>query len=182
MNKTFAEQMKDVLIGLGVSDIDKLNVTEIKELYFDMVYKSDEEGFMNPGEIEKELFSPENSLMQGAIDDKQYKKIKELESPLYKLSKIKGYKFDWLPEAQEYNSYNKGTDIGVMSDEVELMYPELVQTRESGYKAVDYEKLTAVLIAAVNDLTSKLIEKGVLDEELQSSKSCCKANSRKNRR
>ena len=82
MNKTFAEQMKDVLIGLGVSDIDKLNVTEIKELYFDMVYKSDEEGFMNPGEIEKELFSPENSLMQGAIDDKQYKKIKELESPL----------------------------------------------------------------------------------------------------
>jgi hypothetical protein len=82
MNKTFGEQMRDVLIGLGVSDIDKLNVTEIKELYFDMVYKSDEEGFMNPGEIEKEFFSPENSLMQGVIDDKQYKKIKELESPL----------------------------------------------------------------------------------------------------
>ena len=90
----------------------------------------------------------------------------ELENPLYNLSKIKGYRFEWLPEAKKHNSYNEGMDIGVMSNEVEKIYPELVQTRSSGYKAVDYEKLTAVLIAAVNDLTSKLIEKGVLDEEL----------------
>jgi len=82
MNKTFVEQMREILIDLGVSDIDNLNVTEIKELYFDTIYKSDEEGFMNPSEIDKEFFGPKNSLMHGAIDDKQYKKIKELESPL----------------------------------------------------------------------------------------------------
>ena len=91
---------------------------------------------------------------------------KELESSLYKLSNINGYTFDWLPKATEYNSYNKGSDIGVMADEIEAMYPDLVETRANGYKAVKYEKLTAVLISAVNELTSKLIEKGVLDEEL----------------
>ena len=91
---------------------------------------------------------------------------KQLENSLYKLSNINGYTFDWLPKATEYNSYNEGSDIGVMADEIEAMYPDLVETRANGYKAVKYEKLTAVLISAVNELTSKLIEKGVLDEEL----------------
>ena len=53
-----------------------------------------------------------------------------------------------------------------MADEIENMYPELVETRANGYKAVKYEKLTAILISAVNELTKKLVEKGVLDEEL----------------
>jgi hypothetical protein len=91
---------------------------------------------------------------------------KPLENSLCKLSNINGYAFDWLPKATEYNSYNEGSDIGVMADEIEAMYPDLVETRANGYKAVKYEKLTAVLISAVNELTSKLIEKGVLDEEL----------------
>ena len=91
---------------------------------------------------------------------------KQLESSLYKLSNINGYTFDWLPEAKKYNSYNEGSDIGVMADEIEAMYPDLVETRDNGYKAVKYEKLTAVLIAAVNELTNKLIQRGVLDEEL----------------
>jgi len=91
---------------------------------------------------------------------------KQLESSLHKLSNINGYTFDWLPEAKKYNSYNKGSDIGVMADEIEAMYPELVETRDNGYKAVKYEKLTAILISAMNELTNKLIEKGVLDEEL----------------
>ena len=91
---------------------------------------------------------------------------KPLESSLHKLSNIKGYTFNWLPEAKKYNSYNEGSDIGVMADEIEAMYPDLVETRDNGYKAVKYEKLTAVLIAAVNELTNKLIQRGVLDEEL----------------
>ena len=120
----------------------------------------------SPGSAQDNFHCPGDIVAYKSSDPRLKTNKQELESPLYKLSKIKGYKFDWLPKAKEYNVFNKGTDIGVMSDEVELMYPELVETRSSGYKAVDYEKLTAVLIAAVNDLTSKLIKKGVLDEEL----------------
>jgi len=88
--KTLVEGMKDVLRDSGVSDIDNLNVAEAKELYFDTIYKSDEEGFMNPSEIEKEFFGPENSLMNGVIDDKQYKKIKELEVDFDFIGKSEG--------------------------------------------------------------------------------------------
>ena len=52
---------------------------------------------------------------------------KPLESSLHKLSNIKGYTFNWLPEAKKYNSYNEGSDIGVMADEIEAMYPDLVE-------------------------------------------------------
>ena len=49
-------------------------------------------------------------------------------------------------------------DIGVIAHEVEESFPELVDTRENGYKAVDYQKLTAVLIQAVKELKEELKE------------------------
>jgi hypothetical protein len=53
---------------------------------------------------------------------------------------------------------NEGHDIGVIAQEVEKVFPEIVTTRNNGYKAVKYEKLTAVLIEAVKELTEKLVE------------------------
>ena len=38
------------------------------------------------------------------------------------------------------------------AQEVEKVYPELVQSPANGYKSVDYTKLTAVLIEAVKEL------------------------------
>ena len=42
-------------------------------------------------------------------------------------------------------------DIGVVAQEVEEILPEIVQTRSNGYKAVDYQKLTALLIESVKE-------------------------------
>jgi len=36
------------------------------------------------------------------------------------------------------------------------MYPELVHERDNGYLAVDYIKLTAVLLQAVKELNAKV--------------------------
>ena len=47
-------------------------------------------------------------------------------------------------------------DIGVIAQEVEKIFPEIVETRENGYKAVDYPKLTAVLIESIKELTAKV--------------------------
>jgi hypothetical protein len=47
-------------------------------------------------------------------------------------------------------------DIGVIAQEVEKIFPEIVTTRDNGYKAVKYEKLTAILIEAVKELTNKV--------------------------
>ena len=46
---------------------------------------------------------------------------------------------------------NEGHDIGVIAQEIEEILPELVQTRESGYKAVKYDKLVALLIEGMKE-------------------------------
>jgi hypothetical protein len=51
---------------------------------------------------------------------------------------------------------NSGHDIGVMAQEVERIAPELVITRENGYKAVKYEKMIALLIEAIKDLSGEI--------------------------
>ena len=77
-----------------------------------------------------------------------------ISNALDKIIKIGGYEFDWIPKKGIHE--NVGHDIGVIAQEVEKMFPEIVTTRDNGYKAVKYEKLTAVLIEAVKELTNKV--------------------------
>jgi hypothetical protein len=42
--------------------------------------------------------------------------------------------------------------MGVIAQEVERVYPSLVETTEGGYLGVDYAKLVGVLIEAVKEL------------------------------
>ena len=87
-------------------------------------------------------------------DEKLKENIKELESPLEKLSRIRGVTFDWNDNQDTY----EGSDIGVIAQEVQRQFPELTTVRSDGYIAVKYEKLTVVLIAAVNELATEVKE------------------------
>lgn len=49
-----------------------------------------------------------------------------------------------------------GTDAGVIAQEVEAVFPELVSTDERGFKTVSYGGLVAVLIEAVKELDARL--------------------------
>jgi hypothetical protein len=51
---------------------------------------------------------------------------------------------------------NSGHDIGVIAQEIEKIAPELVITRDNGYKAVKYEKMIALLIEAIKDLSREI--------------------------
>ena len=80
--------------------------------------------------------------------DKRLKtNIQPIQDPLTKLQKIGGYTFDWIPN-QGIHSHT-GNDIGVIAQEIEEVLPEITTTRDNGYKAVKYEKLTAYLIECV---------------------------------
>ncbi len=89
--------------------------------------------------------------------------IKQIEKPLDKIKKINGVTFDWreLTKEEEDQKFqlNRGADIGVIAQEVEEVLPEIVTTREkTGYKAVKYEKLTALLIEAVKEQQTQIDE------------------------
>lgn len=70
--------------------------------------------------------------------------IKLIENPLLKLSKINGYSFV-MKDADEKK-------LGVLAQEVELIFPELVMEGSNGYKAVDYIGLIGPLVASVGEL------------------------------
>ena len=69
---------------------------------------------------------------------------------------IGGYSYDWKPEASKQGDHLKGHDYGVMADEIEKILPELVVTRDSGTKAVRYDKIIPLLIEAVKELNNKV--------------------------
>ena len=43
-------------------------------------------------------------------------------------------------------------DVGVLADELEIILPQLVGTRQDGYKAVKYDRIAALLIQAIKEL------------------------------
>ena len=88
--------------------------------------------------------------------DEQFKdNIVTLDGALDKVKAIRGVRFDWNDKQDVY----EGHDIGVVAQEVEAVLPELVHHREhNDSKAVDYVKLTAVLVEAVKELSAKVDE------------------------
>lgn len=78
-------------------------------------------------------------------------RLKDNITPIYnaldKVKQIGGYEFDWNNNQTTY----EGHDVGVIAQEIEKVLPEIVTTRDNGYKAVRYEKIVALLIEAVKE-------------------------------
>jgi hypothetical protein len=87
-----------------------------------------------------------------AISDERVKgNVQPIANALEKLEQITGVSFDWKPESGHH-----GHDYGVIAQEIEKILPEVVATRDSGYKAVKYEKIIPLLIEAIKELSKKV--------------------------
>ena len=86
-------------------------------------------------------------------DERLKDNITPISNAIDKVKLIGGYEFDW-----NELSKHEGHDVGVIAQEIEKVLPELVTTRSNGYKAVKYEKLTALLIQANKELINKVEE------------------------
>jgi trimeric autotransporter adhesin len=84
-----------------------------------------------------------------SLSDKNLKQnIKPIDSALEKIISINGVSFEW--------KCNQEPSIGVIAQEVENIFPELVNTEK--YKSVNYNGLVGVLIAAVKELNAEVSE------------------------
>ena len=117
--------------------------------------------FFSPEELYRDFFSTEH--YQGQLlaccctcfscSDKTFKKkIKPLKNVLSKIEKIHGVSFQWNTTNKIMGMKTNQNQIGVLAQEVERVFPELVASWGDRYKAVDYAKLSAVLIEAVKEL------------------------------
>ena len=82
-------------------------------------------------------------------------------SALSIVNQLRGVRFDWTAEYIEKNGGEDGyfirkNDIGVIADELEVVLPELVATKQDGYKGVKYDRICAVLIEAIKELDKKV--------------------------
>lgn len=72
-----------------------------------------------------------------------------LSNALDKIISLNGYSFDWKS--------TKRSDIGVIAQEVEGVFPELVQINPvSGMKSVEYGNLVAPIIEAIKELANNM--------------------------
>ena len=89
-------------------------------------------------------------------DSRLKENIELLQNTLAKLDQLGGYNYNY--KADE----DKKKQIGVIAQELEKVFPELVDTDDRGYKIVNYQGLIPVLIQAIKEQQleiSRLTEK-----------------------
>jgi hypothetical protein len=92
-------------------------------------------------------------IAQCAPSDARLKtNLRPITNALDKLEQVHGVSFEWNDRYRAIGGTATGREIGVLAQDVERSFPELVSVRDDGYKQVAYERLTAVLVEAVKDL------------------------------
>jgi cytoskeletal protein CcmA (bactofilin family) len=81
--------------------------------------------------------------------------IVPIPNALEKVNQISGNTYDWKEGYDEVHSH-KGNDVGVIAQEVEAILPQIVTNRDTGFKAVQYEKIIPLLIEAIKELSAKV--------------------------
>ena len=73
--------------------------------------------------------------------------ITQIANSLQKLQSIRGIEYRWKNKTR----YNNETNIGLIAQDVEQVFPQAVFEDENGYKSVSYSKMVAPLIEAVKE-------------------------------
>ncbi len=90
--------------------------------------------------------------------DKRWKKdITPLKGSLEKMLKLQGVTYYWRKKEFPNKPFNNEKQIGLIAQDVEKIFPELIFTDKSGYKNLDYSKFSPIIIEAVKELYAKVI-------------------------
>ena len=94
----------------------------------------------------------------GACSDVRYKtNLQPLSDALSSLRNITPIYYHWKTGFKEQN-FTKEKQLGFSAQEIEKYFPEIVQTNSDGYKAVDYGRMTPVLVQAIKEQQEQIDE------------------------
>ena len=93
----------------------------------------------------------------------------KLNSGLEAILLLNGYTFNWNNVAKDKLGYPEKKQLGLVAQEVEKILPELVSTSPNGYKAIDYSKLTPVLVEAIKEQNVTILDLEDRIKELEKS-------------
>jgi len=102
------------------------------------------------------------------------KDVEPLTNSLEKISMLNGVSYYWRTDEFPDMNFSEKKQIGLISQDVEKIVPEIVSTSSDGYKSISYEKISAILIEAVKELKeqNRLLQKKVesLEKEVRQNK------------
>lgn len=89
-------------------------------------------------------------------DQRAKKNIEVIPDSLNRILKLRGVNFDWKTEEFPDKKFKTTRDMGVIAQEVEKVFPEVVNTSSDSFKSVSYSLLVAPLIEAVKEIYHKI--------------------------
>ena len=113
-------------------------------------------------EVDGDLWVDGN--FNGVSDERLKTNIETLSGVLDKINQIRGVSFVF----KDQTKYATGSQIGVIAQEIQKVFPELVHLGADGFYGVDYPHLTAVLLQAVKEQQTQM---GSLQEKVQKQES-----------
>lgn len=82
-------------------------------------------------------------------DERLKVNINTIDNALESIINLRGVKYNW-------KDGHGRREIGVIAQEIEKEYPELIHKDENGFLTVDYPKLSGVLIEGIKELNKKI--------------------------
>ena len=100
------------------------------------------------------------------LSDKRWKKdVIKIENALEKVMSMNGVYYNWRKDEFPEKGFTDNKQVGFIAQELEDIFPEVVNTDDEGYKSVMYGHVVALLVEAIKDLESQLDLKTTTLEE-----------------
>jgi hypothetical protein len=111
------------------------------------------------------LFGNGNAVLMGNLtqnsDTRLKKDIRPLQNPLQKLIQLNGYNYYWIHPNSDQN-----LQTGVLAQEVQKFFPDLVKENEKGILSVNYSGLIPVMIESIKEQQQQIDELKKLVKQL----------------
>jgi hypothetical protein len=120
-----------------------------------------------------EIRAIDNITAYFSSDARLKENVQDIVNAVTTVSAIGGKTFDWTNEYINHHGGEDGyfvqkQDFGVIAQDVQAVFPRAVRTRQDGMLAVDYEKLSALAFAAIQELSSEMQDLRAKIQELES--------------
>jgi hypothetical protein len=100
--------------------------------------------------------------------DIRFKKdIEPIQTSINEVLKLKPVKYNWKVKDFPDKNFDEKRHIGLIAQDVEKIFPELVNTDKEGYKHVDYANFVPILVKAIQELNERIENLEKQNKELE---------------